>query len=131
MIMKWLIRLAFPALGVLMMLIFFGINEPEPKTVASSAGESSKETIPAFEGLVPSPVPVEGPDIVFKWQDQDGSWHYADKPPANGAWNALAIERQSNGGRPRLAEPNLETDWQSPYNAPFSLGPMPPANNDS
>lgn len=129
--MKWLIRLAFPALGVLLFLIFFGINEPEPQAVTSTPATETKEEIPAFEGLVPSPVPVEGPDIVFKWQDSDGSWHYADKPPENGSWNTLAIERQDSGGLPRLAEPNLETDWQSPYSAPFSLAPTPPANNGS
>jgi len=129
--MKWLIRLAFPALGVLLMLIFFGINEPEPQGVTSVPEADTEEDIPAFEGLVPSPVPVDGPDIVFKWQDRDGSWHYADKPPENGSWNALAIERQRNGGLPRQATSNPETDWQSPYSAPFSLAPMAPANNGS
>ncbi|MFL1466591.1 DUF4124 domain-containing protein [Marinobacter sp. DUT-3] len=131
MIMKWLIRLAFPALGVLLVLIFFGINGPEPKAVESTPKETDSNEIPAFEGLVPSPVPVEGPDIVFKWQDRNGSWHYADKPPADGPWNALAIERQSNGGTSRPAEPDPETDWQSPYSAPFSLAPSSPTNNGS
>ena len=28
MLMKWLIRLAFPALGVLVALMFFGLNDP-------------------------------------------------------------------------------------------------------
>ncbi|MGM0767870.1 MAG: DUF4124 domain-containing protein [Pseudomonadota bacterium] len=131
MIMKWLIRLAFPALGVLLMLIFFGIDEPEPEVTESTPEEDSVEEIPAFEGLVPSPVPVDGPDIVFKWQDRDGNWHYADRPPENGPWNALAIERENNAGLPRAAETNPETDWQSPYSAPFSLAPTPPANNGS
>lgn len=134
--MKWLIRLAFPALGVLLMLIFFGINEPKPSTNNSTAKavpeKPAKADIPSFEGLVPSPVAIDGPDIVFKWQDHDGSWHYADKPPENGSWNALAIERQSKGrSGTRRAEPNPETDWQSPYSAPFSLAPMQPANNGS
>ncbi len=29
MMMKWLIRLSFPALGLLLLLIFFGLNDPE------------------------------------------------------------------------------------------------------
>ncbi|MBS8241884.1 DUF4124 domain-containing protein [Marinobacter lipolyticus] len=131
MMMKWLIRLAFPALGVLLMLMFFGLNAPEPKVTDTAPEAQAKEEIPAFEGLVPSPVPVEGPDIVFKWQDRDGNWHYADRPPENGPWNALAIERKDNGSLPRAADANPETDWQSPYSAPFSLAPMPPANNGS
>lgn len=117
--MKWLIRLAFPALGFLVLLILFGINDPDEVTapVASSSPDKLQD-IPAFEGLVPSPVPTNGPDIVFKWQDNDGNWHYADQPPVEGPWNTLAIERPEKG---RDMDP--ETDWQSPYSAPFSLGP--------
>jgi len=120
MIIRWLIRLAFPALGVLLLLMFFGINTPE------NTSEPPKETpqagIPAFEGLVPTPVPTEGPDIVFKWQDDKGRWHYADQPPANGPWNALAIERPQNNPSP-AADASSEPDWDSPYSAPFSLDP--------
>jgi hypothetical protein len=128
MMMKWLIRLAFPALGVLVALIFFGLNDPT-ETSPEPAETEANADIPAFEGLVPSPVPTEGPDIVFKWQDSDGSWHYADKPPEQGPWNALAIERtDSKTLRPPTSAP--ETDWQSPYRAPFSLTPDA-ANNGS
>ncbi|MDX1552884.1 MAG: DUF4124 domain-containing protein [Marinobacter sp.] len=128
MMMKWLIRLAFPALGVLMALMFFGLNDPA-ETSPKPAETETRADIPSFEGLVPSPVPTEGPDIVFKWQDSDGSWHYADKPPAQGPWNALAIERTDNKPlRPPASDP--ETDWQSPYQAPFSMTPNT-ANNGS
>jgi hypothetical protein len=128
MLMKWLIRLAFPALGVLVALMFFGLNDPAETTSKPAKAETNAE-IPAFEGLVPSPVPTEGPDIVFKWKDSDGSWHYADKPPAQGPWNALAIERsESKSVRPPVSD--SETDWQSPYRAPFALGPDT-ANNGS
>lgn len=128
MLMKWLIRLAFPALGVLVALVFFGINDPA-NTATEPAETEANVDIPSFEGLVPSPVPTEGPDIVFKWQDSDGSWHYADQPPPQGPWNALAIERADNKAlRPQAADP--ETDWQSPYRAPFSLSPDT-ANNGS
>lgn len=121
MLMKWLIRLAFPALGVLVALIVFGLNDPT-ETTSEPAGTEANVDIPSFEGLVPSPIPTEGPDIVFKWQDSDGSWHYADTPPPQGPWNALAIERSdSKTMRPPAADP--ETDWQSPYSAPFSLSP--------
>lgn len=122
MLMKWLIRLAFPALGVLVALMVFGLNDPASTAIEPAETEEASAEIPSFEGLVPSPVPTEGPDIVFKWQDSDGSWHYADTPPAQGPWNALAIERGgSKSARPPVADP--ETDWQSPYRAPFSLSP--------
>ncbi|HKK57486.1 DUF4124 domain-containing protein [Marinobacter sp.] len=128
MLMKWLTRLAFPALGLLVALIFFGLNDP---ATAPSKGDSAAapEEIPAFEGLVPSPIPTEGPEIVFKWQDTHGSWHYADSPPETGRWNALAIERADKATR---TDPGADpaNDWQSPYNAPFSLG-ADPANNGS
>lgn len=128
MLMKWLIRLAFPALGVLVALIVFGLNDPAETSTQPAETEANVD-IPSFEGLVPSPVPTEGPDIVFKWQDSDGSWHYADKPPAQGPWNALAIERTDNKTLgPPASDP--ETDWQSPYRAPFSLSPNA-ANNGS
>lgn len=84
MIMKWLIRLSFPALGLLLVLIFFGLGDPH-EVAAPDAGQAHpQEDIPAFEGMVPSPVPTEGPDIIFKWRDTEGNWHYADQPPAQG-----------------------------------------------
>ncbi|EMP54101.1 hypothetical protein MSNKSG1_16986 [Marinobacter santoriniensis NKSG1] len=122
MIMKWLIRLSFPALGLLLLLIFFGINDPQEVAAPVTQDDPQTDEIPAFEGLVPSPVPTDGPDIVFKWQDTEGNWHYADQPPSQGPWNTLAIERpeKSLGGSPP-SDP--DTDWQSPYSAPFSMGP--------
>lgn len=123
--MKWLIRLAFPALGVLLILIFFGLDDPDTIT-STQENDNSETTIPSFEGLVPSPIPTEGPDIVFKWQDSDGNWHYADTPPEHGPWNALAIERQRGNQTPPPQD--SETDWQSPYRAPFSLETEPAGN---
>lgn len=127
MLMKWLIRLAFPALGLLLLLMFFGLGDPDQ--VSTQAPAQQAKVIPAFEGLLPSPVPTDGPDIVFKWQDTDGNWHYADQPPATGPWNALAIERTSPSPvEERATDP--DNDWQSPYRAPFSLNGSP-ANNGS
>lgn len=128
MLIKWLVRLSFPALGLLVLLVLFGINEAdqpsEPVTQETESG------IPAFEGLVPSPIPTEGPDIVFKWQDTEGNWHYADQPPEHGPWNTLAIERAEKNPSPaRISNP--ENDWQSPYNAPFSLSSPGAVNNES
>ena len=128
MLMKWLIRLAFPALGVLLMLIFFGIDDPADTTPKPPSEDFARE-IPAFEGLVPSPITTEGPEIVFKWQDSDGGWHYADSPPDSGRWNALAIEHADESKRPN-ASSDPASDWQSPYRAPFSLGAHP-GNNGS
>lgn len=120
MIIKWLVRLSFPALGFLMLLMFFGLNDPEQ--VSKPVAEEAQPQIPAFEGLVPSPIPTEGPDIVFKWKDTDGNWHYADQPPEQGQWNTLAIERTDKNRSPdRMGKP--DTDWQSPYSAPFNLAP--------
>lgn len=120
MMMKWLIRLSFPALGLLLLLIFFGLNDPEQ--ASEPVAEETQPKIPAFEGLVPSPIPTDGPDIVFKWQDTEGNWHYADQPPDQGRWNTLAIER-TDKNRPASGVGNPDSDWQSPYKAPFSLGP--------
>lgn len=120
MLIKWLVRLSFPALGLLMLLIVFGLNEPDQ--ISEPVAEEVPTEIPAFEGLVPSPIPTEGPDIVFKWKDTDGNWHYADRPPEQGPWNTLAIERADKNRAPaRISNP--ETDWQSPYSAPFTLSP--------
>lgn len=127
MMMKWLIRLAFPALGFLLVLMFFGINSPEEVSKPVADNKETEEEIPAFEGLVPSPVPTEGPEIIFKWQDTDGNWHYADQPPAQGPWNTLAIERPDKS-RAGSATQDPDADWQSPYSAPFSMGPTAGSN---
>jgi len=125
MMIKWLVRLSFPALGFLLLLMFFGLNDPDQ--ASEPVAEEAQPEIPAFEGLVPSPVPTEGPDIVFKWQDTDGNWHYADQPPEQGRWNTLAIERTEKNRSPaRTGSP--ESDWQSPYSAPFMLGPNAGSN---
>jgi hypothetical protein len=128
MLMKWLIRLAFPALGVLMVLIFFGLGDATNPTPHHN-NSTAVGDIPAFEGLVPSPIPTEGPEIVFKWQDHDGGWHYADSPPETGHWNALAIERADKSTSPS-ASADPTSDWQSPYSAPFSMDTAP-SNNGS
>lgn len=123
MMMRWMIRLAFPALGLLLLLILFGIHDPQP-----SAGKPAPKTetadMPSFEGLVPTPVEEKGPEIVFKWQDNDGSWHYADRPPKRGAWNALAIDPGPDPAMPNDKKPGKD-DWQSPYSAPFALDISP------
>lgn len=119
MMMKWLVRLAFPALGVLLLLIVFGLNAPE-QVVQPLAKESKPSDIPAFETLVPDSVAVDTSDIVFKWQDTEGNWHYADQPPAQGSWNTLAIERPDK--HPNRSGAGSGADWQAPYSAPFNMG---------
>lgn len=128
MLMKWVIRLAFPALGVLLMLIFFGIGDPA-QTLPETSDSGKAEDIPAFEGLVPSPILTEGPEIVFKWQDSKGGWHYADSPPETGRWNALAIERADDNNRRNISG-DPASDWRLPYSAPFTMS-ADPANNGS
>ncbi|HDZ37552.1 MAG TPA: DUF4124 domain-containing protein [Marinobacter sp.] len=125
MMIKWLVRLSFPALGLLLLLMIFGLKSPDQ--TPEPAVESAPSEIPAFEALVPSPILTEGPDIVFKWQSDDGSWHFADQPPTQGSWNTLAIEREEKNRIPDRAF-NPETEWESPYNAPFSLSPRAISN---
>lgn len=126
---RWLIRLAFPALGLLIVLLFIGVKAPE-NTVKKETTSQQRvaPAISAFEAMVPAPATLDGPDIVFKWQDSDGGWHYADQPPANGHWNALAIEP----GRSSLPLGPQETqeppDLYSPYVAPFNLQRQLPEN---
>ncbi len=124
MIMRWLIRLAFPALGLLLLLILFGIHDPGP---AATKPDSKTETadMPSFEGIVPTPTEQDGPEIVFKWQDTDGSWHYADRPPERGAWNALAIDPGPDSATPETNKKPDKDDWQAPYSAPFALDASP------
>ncbi|WP_152208503.1 DUF4124 domain-containing protein [Marinobacter changyiensis] len=129
MIIKWLIRLAFPALGLLLTLIFFGINDTDGQAKTSDKTPELAETIPSFEGVVSTPVPEKGPDIVFKWQDRQGNWHYADKPPKQGAWNALAVEPANQGLDTSASNGSFDDDWSSPYAAPFSLDTNTPRND--
>ncbi|MBE0486535.1 DUF4124 domain-containing protein [Marinobacter sp.] len=123
MMMKWLIRISFPALGLLLLLIFFGLGDPTKVSEPAVEKSDKRDDIPPFEGLLPTPIPTEGPEIVFKWQDTEGNWHYADQPPAQGPWNALAIERPGKSLR-QERRTDAENDWRSPYQAPFSLNPM-------
>ena len=117
MLMRWAFRLAFPALGLLILLIAVGVREPEHESTGSSKGEP----IPSFDGLIPDPLPEEGPEIVFKWRDRDGSWHFSDHPPASGPWDALAIDPRKLRLTP--AE-DQDADLHAPYHAPFSLAPL-------
>ena len=121
MMIKWLVRLAFPALGALVLMIVFGLGTPEQQAAKPLAKETKPTDIPAFETLVPDSVVIESPDIIFKWQDTDGNWHYADQPPPQGPWNTLAIERPTQS---RGSAGNAESgaDWQAPYTAPFNMG---------
>lgn len=125
---RWLIRLAFPALGLLLALIVYGVKAPDTPTGEPQDIKTSN-TIPSFEAVVPAPVSPEGPDIVFKWQDEDGGWHYADQPPKEGRWYTLAIEP---GPEAPLVTPDspdpAKEDLTLPYSAPFSLDPRYPEN---
>ena len=125
---RWLIRLAFPALGLLVALIVYGVKAPENGPYKPDEPRQAK-SMPSFEELVPAPVAPEGPDIVFKWQDDDGSWHYADQPPKEGPWYTLAIEsgQEAQPVTPDSPDP-ADEDLASPYSAPFALDPHYPEN---
>lgn len=117
--MRWLVRLAFPALGLLLVLIFFGINDPD--TTAQRDANAAEAPFPDFEGEVPMPLPNEGPSVIFKWQDTDGNWHYADQPPTQGSWDALALDSLPDSPFLPMTEEDEEKDLASPYSAPFAL----------
>ena len=122
---RWLMRLAFPALAVLVGLIIYGVKAPDNTASRGTEPGQPDDTIPSFEALVPAPVVPDGPDIVFKWQDKDGGWHYADQPPAEGPWYTLTVDP----GPVTTDSPDLaDDDLASPYSAPFSLAPGYPEN---
>ncbi|MFW5823863.1 MAG: DUF4124 domain-containing protein [Marinobacter sp.] len=124
---RWLIRLAFPALGLLLALIFFGVKAPEPETESTEVAKEAAALTP-FEAMVPAPVAPEGPDIVFKWQDSSGNWHYADEPPEEGPWNTLAIEPGDETRPTSPQEGGRDQNLGAPYTAPFALDPDYPGN---
>jgi hypothetical protein len=116
MLRRWAFRLAFPALGLLMVLMFFGINVEAPPAAEETESAATK----SFESVIPTPSKEEGPDIVFKWRDAKGNWHYADKPPSKGRWNALALDPTAV----QISPPHQvgeDQNWQAPYSTPFSL----------
>lgn len=116
MLRSWTFRLAFPALGLLLVLMFFGISAPE----APVADEAKVDTTESFETIIPTSTSEKGPDIVFKWRDSKGSLHYADKPPSQGRWSALALDPSAV----QITPPNqigANQGWQSTYSTPFSL----------
>lgn len=48
--------------------------------------------LPAFEAEVPPLLPKNGPEVAFKWQDNQGAWHYADQPPTDTPTQALMLD---------------------------------------
>ena len=85
-----------------------------------------KAPLPAFESVVPPPVKPSSnaPKVVYKWQDKEGAWHYADQPPAGHDWETLTV----NPGEattpakslPAPAQPPSQTVRQSPADELFA-----------
>ena len=92
--MKWIYRLlTFAMLGGAMLLPFFmNNNEGEPMF-----------SLPETKDLIPSGLSSENTNSVlpsssqtfYKWQDENGTWHYGDTPPPNGP-KVSTIEVDSN-----------------------------------
>ena len=84
---KWLLRLIF--ILVVALLAYM------PALFQKKKNESTATPLPSFESVVPPPIKDGGPHVVYKWQE-NGVWHYADKPPANHAWEPLTVNPDTN-----------------------------------
>ncbi len=85
---KWAIRLLFAGAVILLLAT--------PWLLAKHNESRAAQDMPSFESVVPPPLHEKGPQVVYKWQDSKGVWHYADQPPANHAWKAITVAPGNN-----------------------------------
>ena len=74
----WQLTLSLVAVIAAASLFTFG----DSLSSSATPNRSAKARPPAFESLVPMPRAEQGPTLVYKWQDADGTWHYGDAAPA-------------------------------------------------
>ncbi|WP_097462066.1 hypothetical protein [Mangrovitalea sediminis] len=84
---KWLLRLLF--------ILAVALLAYMPALFQKKKNESTATPLPSFESVVPPPIRDGGPHVVYKWQE-NGVWHYADKPPANHDWEPLTVNPDTN-----------------------------------
>lgn len=84
---KWLLRLIFILVVALIAYVPALLQKKQTGTAATP--------MPSFESVVPAPIKDGGPHVVYKWQE-NGVWHYADKPPANHSWETLTVRPETN-----------------------------------
>jgi len=94
--MKWIYRLLTIAMlgGAMLFPFFMNNNEgkpmfslPETKDLIPSSLTSGK-TVPAL----PS-----SSQTFYKWQDENGTWHYGDTPPTNGpSFSTIEVDSNAN-----------------------------------
>lgn len=94
-IMKWFYRLLTIAMLGGALLVPFFINNHEGKPMFSMP--EPNDLIPSrltsnSDASTPSPSNAQ---TFYKWQDDQGTWHYGDTPPANGP-KVSTIEIDSN-----------------------------------
>ncbi|MFE8071188.1 DUF4124 domain-containing protein [Marinobacteraceae bacterium S3BR75-40.1] len=108
--LKWTLRLLIPALLILALALPFWLKKPNGEPVAE---------LPSFESLVPAPVTDSGPDVFYKWQDAQGSWHYSDTPPENIQADAITVDPNTNlvPGHPVAAEEGTGNEVPAPLSA--------------
>ena len=84
----WVLRLLFA--GAVLLLL------ATPWLLARYGKHQAPQDLPSFESVVPPPLHAKGPQIVYKWQDDKGGWHYADRPPRNHVWKVMTVSPDSN-----------------------------------
>lgn len=106
---KWLLRLIFILAVALIAYVPALLQKKQAGTAATP--------MPSFESVVPAPIKDGGPHIVYKWQE-NGVWHYADKPPTNHAWETLTVRPETNlmstPGKPGATGPQAMQSLRSP-----------------
>lgn len=88
MVKTWALRLLFA--GAVLLLL------ATPWLLAQHDKQQAPQNLPSFESVVPPPLHAKGPQIVYKWQDDKGGWHYADRPPRNHVWKVITVSPDSN-----------------------------------
>lgn len=96
--MKWIYRLFTVAiLGGAMLLPFF-INNHEGKPMFSIPEAGDLVPSALTSGQDNSPLPsISTSQTFYKWQDENGTWHYGDAPPAKASgFSTIEIDSNTN-----------------------------------
>lgn len=90
--MKWLFRLPIIVMlmAALAMPFFLKEKNGRPAFEAPDIGSMAKFSPTELFSNDPKEISsVSEPTHVYKWQDENGQWHYGDKPPINSQSSSL------------------------------------------